>query len=38
MIDIPLPEKLGRKKMFEINLKEVNLSEKISWDKIVQET
>lgn len=38
MIDIPLPEKLGRKKMFEINLREVKLSEKISWDKIVEAT
>ena len=38
MIDIPLPEKLGRKKMFEINLMEVKLNEKMNWDRIVQET
>jgi hypothetical protein len=38
MKDIPLPEKLARKKMFEINLREVNLSDKISWDKIVEAT
>ena len=35
MVDIPLPGKVGRKKMFDINLKGVKVSEKISWEKLV---
>lgn len=30
-IDIPLPGKEGRRKMFDINLKELKISEKIDW-------
>lgn len=37
-IDIPLPGKEGRKKMFEINLRELTVSTKISWDKLIELT
>jgi hypothetical protein len=37
-VDIPLPEAEGRKKMFDINLKGVNISENVNWNKLVELT
>ena len=37
-LDIPLPGKEGRRKMFDINLKELSVSEKINWDKLIELT
>jgi len=37
-IYIPLPTAEGRRKMFEINLKEIKCDEKIDWNKIVKIT
>ena len=34
-VDIPLPGKEGRRKLFEINLKELKVSAKVDWDKLV---
>ena len=31
-VDIPLPGKEGRRKLFDINLKELTVSEKIDWE------
>lgn len=37
-LDIPLPGKVGRRKMFDINLKDVKISPNIDWDKLVENT
>jgi ATP-dependent 26S proteasome regulatory subunit len=37
-VDIPLPGKEGRRKMFDINLKELKVSAKIDWPKLVELT
>jgi katanin p60 ATPase-containing subunit A1 len=38
MIDIPLPGNEGRRKMFDINLKDLKLASSINWDKLVEIT
>ena len=35
---IPLPEPIGRRDLFKINLKTVQLGEDIDWDKLVEIT
>lgn len=37
-IYIPLPEDFGRKRLFEINSKNIKLDEKINWDKLVSKS
>jgi len=37
-IYIPLPEDYGRKKLFEINSKNIKVDEKINWDKLVSKS
>lgn len=37
-LDIPLPGAEGRKKMFDINLKGLKVSEKVNWEKLVDMT
>jgi len=38
IIDIPLPSDKGRKKLFEINLKQIKIDEKLDWDYLVKHT
>ena len=38
ILDIPLPSEKGRKKLFEINLKQIKVEEKIDWDHLVKHT
>jgi len=37
-IYIPLPEEEGRRRLFDINSKNIKLDEKISWDKLVSKS
>ncbi len=37
-VDIPLPSEKGRRKLFEISLKQIKLEEKIDWGKMVKAT
>ena len=37
-IYIPLPSTLGRRKLFEINLKGVKAAEDLNWDQLVKQT
>jgi len=35
-IYIPLPNELGLKRLFEINLKGIKVAEDVSWDKLIK--
>jgi katanin p60 ATPase-containing subunit A1 len=36
--DIPLPGKEGRRRLFDINLKELEVAAKMDWEKLVENT
>ena len=38
LIDIPLPNKKGREQLFKINLREINLDNSVSIEKLVAST
>jgi proteasome regulatory subunit len=38
LIDIPLPNEIGRNELFKINLKNIKLDEKVVFEYLVQHT